>query len=267
MAAEQYRQDYALSLIDKFPAPPRGRPFPQIEQAAVITGLRERVKDPHTQNQKAASLCGPAAFLFCVLNFKPELYVQYVIDLFNTGKAQIGSLKVEPSLACRAYKPPADKIAPVDWIALASLRDSENPVLHYESADDTTAGITRPANIAHWLRAAGYEAVHDDTNYYFCKGRKEIQAFDRDLRISRDVCLLVNDNILDPATVRLKSTFCDHWIVLESVEKLDNAQIAIKVYSWGSTYRIPSVGFLSIPDFCLNFYGFVSGKPKYGPWC
>ena len=88
MFAGEMRQSYALSLIDKFPPLSKGRPFPRIDQADVVAGLRERVNDPHKQAQGAASLCGPAAFFYRVLNFKPELYVQYVIDLFTTGKAR-----------------------------------------------------------------------------------------------------------------------------------------------------------------------------------
>jgi hypothetical protein len=263
MFAGDMRKTYALSLIDKFPPLPYGRPFPRIDQADVVAGLRERVNDPSKQNQGAASLCGPAAFFYCVLNYKPELYVQYVIDLFTTGKARIGSLKVEPSLACRVYKPPADKIAPVDWIALASLRDSENTIMDYSSADDTTAGITRPRAIVSWLRDIGYQAVRDDTNYYFCKGRKEIEAFDKEVRVSRDVCLLVNDNILDPGTQNLKSHFCNHWIVADDPPELKGDQIDISVYSWGKIYKIPNAGSLSIRDFSLNFYGYVSGTPKF----
>jgi len=262
MPAEDYRKSYALSLIDKFPPLPKGRPFPRIDQADVVAGLRERVNDPHKQNQGAASLCGPAAFFYCVLNYKPELYVQYVIDLFTTGKARIGSLKVEPSLPCRVYQPPTDKIAPVDWIALASLRDSENTIMDYSSADDTTAGITRPGTLAGWLRDIAYQGVRDDTNYYFCKGRKEVEAFDRDMRIDRDVCLLVNDNMLYPSKQKLKSMFCNHWIVVDEVN-LNRDQISVSVYSWGNPYRIPAVGTLSIHDFSLNFYGYVSGKPKF----
>jgi hypothetical protein len=264
MPAEDYRKTYALSLIDNFPPLPKGRPFPRIHLADVVAGLRERVNDPHKQNQRAASLCGPAAFFYCVLNYKPELYVQYVIDLFTTGKARIGSLKVEPSIYCRIYEPPADKIAAVDWVALASLRDSENTIMDYSSADDTVAGITRPGTLASWFRDIGYQGVRDDTNYYFCKGRKEIEAFDRDIRIAyRDVCLLVNDNILYPQKQKLKSTFCNHWIVVEEPPKLNGDQVSVSVYSWGANYKIPSTGSLPVHDFSLNFYGYVSGKPKY----
>lgn len=263
MPAEDYRKTYALSLIDNFPPLPKGRPFPRIDQADVVAGLRERVNDPYKQDQGAASLCGPAAFFYCVLNYKPELYVQYVIDLFTTGKARIGSLEVEPRPSCRVYQPPKDKIAAVDWIALASLRDSENAILDYASADDTASGITRPRTLASWLRDIGYQGVRDDTNYYISKGRKEIEAFDRDIRVNRDVCLLVNDNMLSAHTNKQKSTICNHWIVVDEAPRLNGDQISVSVYSWGKPCRIPDSGPLSVRDFSLNFYGYVSGMPKY----
>ena len=92
MFAGEMRKTYALSLIQNFPELPKGRPFPRISEADIVTGLHDRVIDPTKQNQGTAGLCGPAAFFYCVLNYKPELYVQYVIDLFTTVKAHIGSL-------------------------------------------------------------------------------------------------------------------------------------------------------------------------------
>src|SRR5437899_11272972 len=82
---------------------------------------------------------------------KPELYVQYVIDLFTTGKARIGSLEVKPGLACRVYQPPKGKIAPVDWVALASLRDSDNLVMDIASVHDDVASRSRGREFASWL--------------------------------------------------------------------------------------------------------------------
>jgi hypothetical protein len=36
MPAEEFRQAYALSLIDKFPPLPKGRPFPRIHLEGVV---------------------------------------------------------------------------------------------------------------------------------------------------------------------------------------------------------------------------------------
>ncbi len=152
MFAGPMRKDYALSLIDRVSTAPQRPSFSRIDPAELIAGLRERVNDPVTQDRGVpASLCCPASFFYCVLNCKPELYVQYVIDLFTTGKARIGSLEVKPGMACRVYQPPAGKIAPVDWVALASLRDSYNAILDVASVDDDIAARTREGEVAKWI--------------------------------------------------------------------------------------------------------------------
>jgi hypothetical protein len=263
MFAGEMRKTYALSLIDKFPPLPKGRPFPCIDQAELITGLRERVNNPIKQDQGAASLCCPAAFFYCVLNYKPELYVQYVIDLFTTGKARIGSLEVKPGAACRAYQPPKDKIAAVDWVALASLRDSYNAILDVASVDDDIAARTREGEVAKWFRQIGYAGVRDDSNNLFSKGRKEIEAFDRDARASRDVCLFVNDNILYDVKNKLKSHYWNHCVVVDEPPDFNGRQISLSVYTYGDITRIPKIGSLSVDEFSRNFYGYVSGAPTF----
>ena len=153
MFAGDMRKTYALSLIDKMPPLPKGRPFPRIARDAVVAGLRDRVNDPRKQNQSAASLCGPAAFFYCVLNYKPELYVQYVIDLFTTGKARIGSLMVEPSLGCRAYDPGARLLRSIGlrWLACAIPRTQS-----WTTPQPMTRRPALPARL-HWQ--IGYELL------------------------------------------------------------------------------------------------------------
>jgi hypothetical protein len=263
MFAGEMRKTYAMSLIQNFPALPKGRPFPRIDEADIITGLYDRVLDPTKQNQGAAGLCGPAAFFYCVLNYKPELYIQYVIDLFTTGKARIGSLEVKPGTGCRVYQPPTDKIAAVDWVALASLRDSDNFVMDLSSVDDEVSCGSMPGDVTDWFRKIGYREVGNDTNLYFCKGRKEIEALARDMRFNRDVCLFINDNMLDDHTSRLKSTFVNHWVVVDEPPEIKGDRISLSVYTWGAVQRIPKVGTLSLEEFSRNFYGYVSGTPTF----
>jgi hypothetical protein len=105
--------------------------------------------------------------------------------------------------------------------------------------------------------------VRDDTNLYFCKGRKEIEALDRDMRFNRDVCLFINDNMLDEHTNRLKSTFVNHWVVVDEPPEIKGDRISLSVYTWGAVQRIPQVGSLSLAEFSRNFYGYVSGTPTF----
>lgn len=264
MPAEQFRIDYALKLINDFAQTKRhNMGFPEIRQADVVSGLIERVKDPSKQDQASANLCGPAAFLYCLLNEHPDYYVRYVVDLFLTGKARIGALKVEPSLDCRYYKPPAGRIAPVDWIALASLRDSENTTLTFSSIDDTVAGITMPHSLAKWLREAGFSGVKNDTNLVHNKGRKEVEECAQEIALFRWVFLFINDNLLYVTTQTKRSTFPNHWIVLDSAPQIAGDDVSVSVYSWGKVNPIPPYGRLTVKDFAKNFYGFVSAKPTY----
>lgn len=263
MFAGPMRKTYALSLIDRFPPIPKGRPFPRIDPADLIAGLRERVNDPVKQDQGTAALCCPAAFFYCVLNYKPELYVQYVIDLFTTGRARIGSLEVKPRLSCRVYQPPKDRIAAVDWVALASLRDSYNAILDVASVDDDMAARSRQGEVAKWFRQIGYAGVRDDSNIFASKGRKEIEAFDRDARASRDVCLFVHTNMLYEVKNRLDSHYWNHCVVVDEPPDVKNGRISLNVYTYGEIMRVPKVGTLSVEEFSRNFYGYVSGQPTF----
>lgn len=70
---------------------------------------------------------------------------RYVIDLFEKGKAPIGRIFVEPGSDVRSYSPPSS-MEQVDWMTMASLRDSENFLFDDDEESGAFAGITMPAN-------------------------------------------------------------------------------------------------------------------------
>jgi hypothetical protein len=236
--------------------------FSHIALADVVNGLTARIQNPWIQNQGGSSLCGPAALFYCLLNDHPERYVQYVIDLYTTGKATLGKLTVHPGKDCRHYNPPPNKIAPVDWIALASLRDSDNSVLDYQSADDTTAGITMPHSLAAWFRALGYNNVHNVTNIFFTKGLNDIESCNQQKWQGRRICLFINDNMLTDATAKSRSFAPDHWVVMNSVATTAYGNVSVALYTWGNpSWPVPRAGTLAVKHFCHNFYGYVSASP------
>jgi hypothetical protein len=248
----------AQSRIDEFARGSGGGAFSNIARSDVVSGLRERIADPTSLDQSAASLCGPAALFYCLLNDRPETYVRFVIDLYTTGSANLGSLTVSPGSDCRRYRPPPDKIAAVDWIALASLRDSENSLIDYESADDTAGGVTMPHSLAAWFRALGYSDVRNETNVFFTKGRSDIDSC-HTLRLhGRKVCLFVNAQILSAHSQASRSFSPNHWVVLTSSAGVVNNALSVNVYTWGDIRRVPAAGTLSVDQFCRNFYGYVS---------
>jgi hypothetical protein len=236
--------------------------FPHIALADVVNGLNARIANPWTQDQKSSSLCGPSALLYCLLNDHPDQYVQYVIDLYTKGKAKLGTLGVHPGKDCRNYNPPSNKIAAVDWIALASLRDSENSVLDYQSVDDTTAGITMPHSLAAWFKALGYKNVCNVTNIFFTKGRNDIDSCNQQKWRGRWICLFINDQMLTDATAKSRSFAPDHWVVMNSVATTANDNVSVLFYTWGDPrWPVPRAGALAVKHFCRNFYGYVSASP------
>jgi len=234
--------------------------FPAISRADVITGLRERTNDPATIDQGRASLCGPASFLYCLLNDDPEVYVKYVIDLYNTGTAYIGTLKVSPGKDCRNYKPQG--IAPIDWIALASLRDSENVFFDYEDTSDQFSGITLPMTLAGWFKAARYQDVKNETNVFFTKGGSDLDTYYALRLHQRKVCLFINADMLSSTKNKGGgvTTTPNHWIVLESCTGRRNDRLTATVWTWGGYQVVPPTGTLTSDQFCGNFFGYVSGR-------
>ena len=123
-------------------------------QNKLVADLHERIAKPHITNQLYTPLCGPAAFMYCIAKDRPNDYLRYVLDLVTTGTGKLGGLIVTPSAACRN----ADlegKIAPADWVALASLRDSSNKAMQMSGPDSNAAGITLPDELAEWFSKTG----------------------------------------------------------------------------------------------------------------
>ncbi|HYJ90808.1 MAG TPA: hypothetical protein VEV84_05850 [Pyrinomonadaceae bacterium] len=263
MPAEDFRINYALSLVDAFEPGGHEKGFARIARQDVVDGLRVRIVDPSKVHQSAASLCGPAAFFYCLLEEMPHLYTQYVIDLYRTGEARLGGLHIKPSSGCRAYQPPPSKIHPVDWIALASLRDSENMLFDYSSADDTAAGITMPHSLADWFRKLSWKGVRNNTNVFFTKGRSEVNDCTRDFIHSR-ICLFINMQMLNPVKFADHSVSPNHWVVLTKNMTVQNGGVKFGVYTWGSLRDIPVTGTYPLGGFYRNFYGYVSAVPTYG---
>jgi hypothetical protein len=261
MAWRAGRVARALSLVNAFAPGGQEKGFARIGRQDVVNGLTDRIADPWKQAQGSASLCGPAAFLYCVLFERPELYTQYVIDLYTTGEARLGNLHVRPSAACRAYNPPPKKIHPVDWIALASLRDSDNSVLDYSSVDDTGAGITMPHSVAKWFSKLGWSAVRNNTNVFFLKGRDEINDCMRNFDQFGRICLFVNMQMFDASKFSHRSITPNHWVVLTKQMTVQNDTISFGVYSWGQIFDVPQNGAYPLHGFYRNFYGYVSTTP------
>ena len=173
-----------------------------------VKDLDKRRDNAKLINQEDTSLCGPAAFMYCIAREMPDDYGIYVLDLAMTGKGRLGGLEAAPEAGCRNAS--ADKIAPVDWVALGGLRDS--PGSRLEQPKSQWSGMTRGATLAGWFKATGWFTASNVTDLVPSRPR----PLDDLLRINTlpasYICLLLNSKVL-----RNKPTSWDgatHWVVL-----------------------------------------------------
>ncbi|MCG8516676.1 MAG: hypothetical protein MI794_01635 [Pseudomonadales bacterium] len=280
--------ELAQSLIAMFSANKESGVFKKIRKNEVLKGLKLRSLDPGSINQGYAYLCGPAAFLFVIAKESPETYVKYIIDLYQTGNASIEELKVVAGSGCREYDPSTQDseagrnyraIAEVDWIGLASLRDSENSFFNYDHHSDQFAGITFPGQLASWFRKAGYNSIEERTNLVFDKGLSSLLEANRKYVAGHEVCLFVGANIL---LGRSKGRApADHWVVMTSPIQINSApdlqctplegleekgdsvydmKISFKVFSWGEGSRPVNLTNrnMTVSQFLDYYYGYVA---------
>ncbi|MBD9413051.1 hypothetical protein IB234_00650 [Pseudomonas sp. PDM16] len=251
----------------------------------LVDAINERAENPHRIAQGLTPLCGPAAFMYCLAKHHKEVYKHYVVELLLHGEAKLGKLHVKPSQACRNGS--ASETHPVDWVALASLRDSSNGLLSLSSGDSNMAGITAAGQMVEWFKSCGlFSGADSKVNYVFGSSAKTLMEANQHYGSNSLVCLLVRAAILGSSagTVPLdklkKGTpktllgTPDHWIVLGSPirvgrdswtpatygsEKFLDAPLKFECYTWGNGNRRSNsrVTNLTVRQFLPYFYGYV----------
>lgn len=187
---------------------------------------------------------------------------------------------MKPGSDCRLYRP-AGEISPVDWVALASLRDGTNTFLDYDVPSVAVGGITLPRDIAGWFGSSHFLQVVNRTNLYFDGDLLTVIKAHQQYCAGNHVCLLIGANVLQGK--RTGTTFPDHWVVLSSQiriggvlattlaglgskvkddDALLGSPIEFDVYTWGKPSRGITDGWpgLKVRDFLEYFYGFVAAK-------
>jgi hypothetical protein len=213
---------------------------------------------------------------------KAKIYVQCIVDLYNKGHGSLGGLLVNPGNDCMNYKMPGVKMSPVDWIGLASLRDSSNALLDYDSVKDQMSGITTPGSIKKWFEKSGFSSVYQNTNLIFDKGLNTLFEANTKYQSGASTCLFIGSSVF--SNLKKGKAPADHWVVLNSAITLDGKlassikplyanntinsddimkmKIDFNVYTWGrANYKITTLSkSLTVNEFLDYFYGYVSAK-------
>jgi hypothetical protein len=240
--------------------------WPHLDRDEVGVGMLMRIAYPSSLDQNKSSLCGPAAMLYNMLLDRPWGYARFATDLYEKGAANLVNLSIRPKGDILHYSPPSWKIAPVDWLTLASIRDSENWFLDYDTADAELAGATTPMEMVWWFDRAGYSDMKEDAN--FVRHQRDTDNMDEASRLfsaGYRVCLLIDDQMIktehqaESGSAVLKDR---HWVVLRSTIDRSGGNVKMTIYTWGDGHRqVPQSGVLPLDDCLMNYYGYVAAKP------
>lgn len=249
--------------------------FSHISRSDLAAGLEVRIEEPTLIDQASANLCGPAAFVYDMAAHSRVIYVNFVIDLYENGKATLGNFVIEPSDVLKQYQLPSrlkggGKVPdPADWIPMASIRNAKGSFVfwdRYDNVEDAASGITTPGNLRTWLDEVGYQKVVEKTSVAGLSrsdAKKSLAEAVAKTAEGYKVFLLIRSTLLEGEEKQKKKslgTFPNHWVVLESGFVAETS-VSLTVYSWGGKRKIPPSGSgWGIDDVAARYYGFIAAQ-------
>ncbi|WP_413773713.1 hypothetical protein, partial [Klebsiella sp. A-Nf5] len=239
---------------------PIGSPQDPFEKKKIEAEIQDRFYSLSYPSQSGASVCGPAAFFYCLQQDRPDVYAQAARELWRYGKTKIGELEIEPGEGCRHPSGHFyDNISGLDWMTLAGLRDSENAVLSFDTLDSPVAGITMWPTLTTWFEKAGYERVFSNVGITQA-GIQGIRDLNEYINKGYKVVTLINDSLLRDSMFE-HTTYPTHWIVWNGpVTQGNDGFVGLNLFSWGDvSQQIKSRKDLSF--FIRRFFGGVVFKP------
>lgn len=256
-----------------------GTPLDPFRKDRIEQQIQNRLIGYDYPRQQLTSLCGGAAFFYCLLKDQPSIYEQVAWDLWNYGRVQIGSLKIEPGADCRHPKGIYRVgMSGLDWMTLASLRDSENSVMDYQVRTsfipEGLAGITMVSAAKSWFKKVGANCVFDNTKLWMPFGLNHAKLkhlLDLNLYAGKpnyNVVVLIGAGMFGAKDNKgnYLASAKDHWVVWESKVTLLNGdeiteatplteQVKLKAFSWGDVKENYIRSELKLSDVLEHIFG------------
>lgn len=238
------------------PPPTKPAAFPKIDRQEVYQQVRDRMVNPWMIDQATTSLCGCAVVLYLTAKYRPGMYADYVLNLYEDGVAHLGSLRVAPGTDCRNYAP--IDTAGADWVGLAGLRDSENALFDYDEEGDMFAGINFPREVRNWLQHTGFTIVDDDTDVVGTNNESALRKAAQLKQQGHEVVILLRAKWLQ-SSQSVIPLVPDHWVVATSEIDLSGPNPVFTCYSWGDPlFNLDPV---SIPNWRDYWFGYIAVDP------
>ena len=261
-----------VDLLAAFGAGSAGSPWHGLSRRDVATRLGELLVDPDLVRQGNLNLCGPAVFVRSWIRRDPVGFVNFAVELYDTGQSRIGNdYKVAPDEdACLATdyaglrSTYGASLAPsAEWMAMCAIRDAENALFDYEGRpDEDASAMTTPGELVEWLEACGrYGQVEDETNLYLTKGLGHAQGLqpgpDQLVAVLLNTAMLTNED--GSVENFILAQFPNHWVTLESPVVLTPSGVQLTYWCFGRTAPYRTV-VVPVDVFEANYYGAVVAR-------
>jgi len=226
-------------------------------RATVAASIAQRLINPDGVDQDGASLCGPAAVMHELVTRRPDKYVAWTVEIWQTGAMTVRGRKETISDGLRRSAT-IGSMTPADWILMASLRDIANVFLDVEAGEslEGASGMTAPWAIKTWTETL-LDAWGTNIETSVVYGEYgDLDLASRYVANGGVAFLLVNADILEHNSGW--GQVPDHWMVLHGGVHIDRdrGRVEFTAWTWGQPLKNYS---LSEDRFEDAFYGVVVG--------
>ncbi len=250
----------AVNAIDEFAKSSTPGVWAFLDKGTIVADLRSRVNDPFQINQGGQPFCGPAAVLFELVRKQPLRYVRICQSLFETGYFQAASHWISAPNELKQASRGDLHMSQVDWMVLATLRQSENLLFAVEpNAPElirNLAGMTKSWEMRGWIKEIlGYRK----SEYYHAYLMNDERALSQTATAIQAggvaFALITAEGMLqtDPPPI----PFPSHWVAVLGNVAVTNGQVSLDVYTWSKKLHLD----LTLSSFKKYFWAAVTGIP------
>ncbi|MBE9013569.1 hypothetical protein IQ250_25580 [Pseudanabaenaceae cyanobacterium LEGE 13415] len=230
-----------MSEIDAFEQSSAPGVWACLEKTIVISEMRSRVSNPFAIDQGGQPFCGPASVLFELVRKQPSRYVQICRNLFESGGFQGATQWIRADEQLRGNVDRHLRMSQVDWMVLATLRESETLLFPVEpNAPDlirNLAGMTKSWEIKGWIRELlGYSR----TNYHQAYLFNDVEAMNQSIAAIQAggvaMLLITAEGLLQDNPPPIP--FPSHWVTLLGGFVVNRDRVSFDVYTWSKQVTI-----------------------------
>lgn len=248
----------AMSAIEEFEQSSAAGVWACLDKATIISQMRSRISDPFQVNQGGQPFCGPASVLFELVRKQPSRYVQICQSLFESGGFQGTKLWIRADEQLRGNTDRNLRMSQVDWMVLATLRESENLLFPVEpNAPDlirNLAGMTKSWEIKGWIQELlGYPKTAYHQAYLF----NDVAAMNASIAAIQAggvaMLLITAEGLLQENPPPIP--FPSHWVTLLGNFEVKGDRVSFDIYTWSQKVTVQT----DVESFKKYFWAGVTG--------